>query len=167
MDSVCIQIISIASRESGTRPKIPGTEDIQIPPMVPSNILKGVADSFAEEAKEVVLGLTFNKEMREDSIASFKTGSTEIFKEDMIGRSDMYSGKLRANLHFNHAVEKFSEHIQDSSSLDALIHCSLKCEFITCDILDFFIGGFLRQPRNFVAFLKDVKQQLSPLRKQI
>ena len=85
----------------------------------------------------------------------------------------MYCGKLRANPHFNNAVEKFSEHLQDSSSVDALIYSSLKCEFITCGILDLFIGGcisyyrFLHQHGNCIAFLKDVKQQLSSLHLEV
>ena len=94
---------------------------------------------FAEDVKEAVLGLTFNKKMLKDSIASFKAGFTKIFDEDLLGCSYIYCGKLRANPHFNNVVEKFSEHLQDSSSLDALIDCSLKCEFITCGILDHYI----------------------------
>ena len=71
MNNLGTKRLSIASRESDTLPKIPGIEDIQIPPIVPSNIPKGVTDIFAEEIKKAVFGLTFNKKMLEDSSASF------------------------------------------------------------------------------------------------
>ena len=100
MDSVCTRINSIASREVGTFPKIPGIEDIQIPPMVPSKIPENVVDLFAGEVKEAILGLSFNTRMVEDSIAAFKAGSTKIYDEDLLGRSYMYCGKLRANPHY-------------------------------------------------------------------
>ena len=83
--------------------------------------------TFIAHVKDSLSHLRFKTEMLNESIKNFKRYLDNL-SEDRIGNSYMYTSKLQAHPRFVSAVEKFSNHLADGSSLDVRICCSHACE---------------------------------------